>query len=102
MSKANYPLHDPSCPRLLSSTQVLVDALTGAWARLSDPSEARLSPHSAPSPPPNSAARMFVTSLRRAGQSTLAAFQTSFQSIPKYAWIKMFRKATICGHGICG
>src|ERR1039458_4121499 len=52
--------------------------------------------------PPDSVARMPATCLRRAGQSTLAAFHTSFQSIPKYAWIRMFRKATICGHGICG
>ena len=37
----------------------------------------------------------------RAGQSTWAAFLTSFQSIPKYAWIRMFRKSTICGDGMC-
>lgn len=50
--------------------------------------------------PPNLVRRISAISLRNCGQSTVAAFQTSFQSIPKYAWIRMLRKAMICGHGI--
>lgn len=34
------------------------------------------------------------------GQRFLAARQTKSQSIPKYAWTRMLRKAMICGQGI--